>query len=239
MTNPDITFYTADSANGWKVSIALEILGINYKTVELDVSKNEQKEAWFLKINPNGRAPAIVDHNNGDFKVIESGAILHYLVQRYDPEHKLWPKEFNQQSEVLQWVFFQMAGIGPMQGQAAHFGAKAPERNQYAIDRYLNETKRLYSVLEGKLEGHDFIAADQLSIADLAIFPWIIEAYRLAIDLTEYPNLNAWTQRLVVIPEVVKGLDVPIPNDYRVTILDPKKVKEQLEKWSPDFYVTN
>ncbi|KXN73131.1 glutathione S-transferase GstA [Conidiobolus coronatus NRRL 28638] len=240
MVNSNITLYTADSANGWKISIALELLKLNYTVKELNIAKNEQKEAWYLKINPNGRVPAIVDHSNDDFKVIESGAILHYLVQRYDTEHKLWPKDLKLQSEVLQWVFFQVGGVGPMQGQAAHFGIYAPERIQYGIDRYLNETKRLFSVLETKLEGHDFIAADQLSIADLALFPWVSLAYRFAIDLTEYPNLNTWVERLDKIPEVVKGLDVPVPNnEYRFVRADPAKVKEELAKWSPDFYATN
>jgi glutathione S-transferase len=239
MVNSNITLYTANTSNGHKISITLEILGLKYTAISLDLSKNEQKEDWFLQINPNGRIPAIVDHSNDDFKVIESGAILHYLVQRYDTEHKLWPRDFNLQSEVLQWVFFQVGGVGPMQGQAAHFGIYAPERIQYGIDRYLNETKRLFSVLEAKLEGHDFIAADQLSIADLALFPWIALAYRLAIDLLEYPNLSAWVHRLDQIPEVQKGLDVPQPNIYRIVRSDPVKVKEELNKYKPDFYLSN
>jgi glutathione S-transferase len=206
---PNITLYTAGTPNGQKASATLEVLGVPYATKAIDLGKNEQKEEWYLKINPNGRIPAIIDHSNDDFVVFESGAIMLYLVQNYDPNHKLWPKDSKLQSQVVQWLMFQMGGIGPMQGQAGHFIRFAPEKIQYGIDRYLNETKRLYSVIEGQLAGRDYLIGDQFTIADIANFTWISKGHLLGIDLSEFPNIEKWTDRIGKDSAVIKGLKVP------------------------------
>ncbi|KXN73117.1 glutathione S-transferase [Conidiobolus coronatus NRRL 28638] len=237
MSSPQITLYTEGTPNGQKVSMALELLNIPYTVRAIDFKKNEQKDPWFLKINPNGRIPAIVDHSNNDFAVFESGAILLYLVQKYDPENKLWPKDFNLQSEVIQWLMFQMGGIGPMQGQAAHFAIFAAEKIPYGIKRYIDETKRLFSVLEDRLQGRDYLVADQLTIADLASFPWVASSYRLAIDLNDYPQVKKWVERLDANPQIVKGLDVPTENSGRITRQNPEEVKKQLEEAKQKIFV--
>jgi glutathione S-transferase len=234
MVNPDITLYTVGTPNGHKVSIALEVLGIPYKTHAISFANNEQKDDWFLKINPNGRIPAIVDHSNGEFPVFESGAILLYLVENYDPEHKLWPKDAKLQSEVVQWLMFQMGGVGPMQGQANHFKNYAPEKIEYGINRYINETKRLFSVLESRLQGRQYLVGDQLTIADIATVPWVSGAYSLGIDLNEFPNVNAWVDRVEEIPEVAKGYDVPTKNLNKEYKKNPELLKKRIEdsaKW--------
>jgi glutathione S-transferase len=234
MSQPDITLYTAGTPNGHKVSIALEVLGIPYKTHAISFGKNEQKEDWFLKINPNGRIPAIVDHSNGDFAVFESGAILLYLVQNYDSEHKLWPKDAKLQSEVVQWLMFQMGGVGPMQGQATHFVCYAPEKVEYGITRYTNETKRLYSVLESRLQGRQYLVGEQLTIADISTVPWVTNAFRVNIDLNEFLNVNNWVERVEAIPEVSRGYDVPTPSQTKELKKNPELLKKQMEesaKW--------
>jgi glutathione S-transferase len=187
-----------------------------------------------LKINPNGRIPAIVDHSNGDFAVFESGAILLYLVQNYDPEHKLWPKDPKLQSEVVQWLMFQMGGVGPMQGQANHFVCYAPEKVEYGITRYTNETKRLYSVLESRLQGRQYLVGDQLTIADIATVPWVSESFAIGINLSDYPNVNNWFNTIENVPEVIKGYNVPTPNRNKELQKDKELLRKQNEesaKW--------
>jgi glutathione S-transferase len=209
MTTPNITLYTQGTPNGQKASVTLEVLDIPYTTRALDLYKNEQKEDWYLKINPNGRIPAIVDHSNGDFAVFESGAIMLYLAQNYDPNHKLWPKDPKLQSQVVQWLMFQMGGVGPMMGQAEHFIRSAPEKIEYAINRYTNETKRLFSVIESQLTGRDYLVGDQLTIADIAHYTWASNAHHMNISLSEFPNLEKWADRISKNPGVIKGLKVP------------------------------
>ncbi|ORX91237.1 glutathione S-transferase [Basidiobolus meristosporus CBS 931.73] len=196
MFKPNITVYTADTPNGQKVTLALEELGIPYNLKKLSFAKNEQKEDWFLKINPNGRIPAIVDHSRNDFPVFESGAILLYLVQHYDPNYRLWPTDIDQQSEVVQWVMFQMGGVGPMQGQANHFSRFAPEKIPYGINRYQSETKRLYQVLDGRLQGREYLVGDHLTIADIINFPWVLSHNFSGVSLDDLPNLQAWVERI-------------------------------------------
>eukprot|EP01121_Diplochlamys_sp_Union-15-3_P020954 TRINITY_DN8344_c0_g1_i2.p1 TRINITY_DN8344_c0_g1~~TRINITY_DN8344_c0_g1_i2.p1 ORF type:complete len:166 (+),score=24.20 TRINITY_DN8344_c0_g1_i2:78-575(+) len=150
---PDITFYTAKSSfpafNGWKISILLEEIGCPYKVIALDLDQKEHKQDWFLKINPNGRIPVIIDHRNGDYPVFESGAILQYLAETYN---KFIPNERNLRYDVIQWLMFQISGVGPMQGQAHAFVRYIPEKIDYAIHRYQNETRRLYEVLNNRLK---------------------------------------------------------------------------------------
>eukprot|EP01120_Amphizonella_sp_Union-15-10_P006710 TRINITY_DN219_c0_g2_i2.p1 TRINITY_DN219_c0_g2~~TRINITY_DN219_c0_g2_i2.p1 ORF type:complete len:241 (-),score=73.19 TRINITY_DN219_c0_g2_i2:7-681(-) len=201
-----ITLYTAETPNGWKVSIILEELGIPYNLHHIQMSKNEQKEEWFLKINPNGRIPAIIDHSNEDFAVFESAAILIYLAEKFPGGEKLLPKDFKHRSEVLQWSFFQMGGVGPMQGQANHFTKYAPEKIEYAIKRYQDETRRLYSVLERALEGKEYLVNNQYSVADILNFSWVLIHDYCGVTLDGLPNLKKWVERIAKRPAVVKGI---------------------------------
>lgn len=225
-----ITLYTAGTPNGWKVSIALEDLGLSYKVHSINMRENEQKANWFTKICPNGRIPAIVDHSkhvtDGDegFPVFESGAILLYLAEHYDPNHILLPGDPLKRSEAVQWVMWQMAGLGPMQGQANHFARYAPEKIEYGITRYREETRRLYSVLEKQLsDGREYIIG-KYSAADTACIGWIGLHDWAGISIEGLPHLNAWIERMLERPAVKKGLVVPDPTN---PILNPPSAEER------------
>jgi glutathione S-transferase len=202
-----IDLYTAATPNGWKVSIMLEEVGLPYEVKQIHLDKLEQKEEWFLRINPNGRIPAIVDHDAGDFAVFESGAILIYLAEKTG---QLLPADPKARSTVLQWLMFQMAGVGPMQGQANVFFRYAPEKIEYAIHRYQNETKRLYTVLDAHLADREYVAGDY-SIADIATWPWAILHGWAGVDIEDLPNLRAWIERVGARPAVQAGRAVPKP----------------------------
>ena len=167
-----IQLYTATTPNCWKVSICLEEMSIPYRFKALDLASLEQKQDWYLEICPNGRVPAIVDEDNGDFTVFESGAILLYLAER---SGMLLPKDEKGRSLVVQWLMFQMGGVGPMQGQLLVFERNAPERIPFAIDRYRNETRRLYGVLDKRLAEVEFLAGEY-SVADIANWGWVCTA---------------------------------------------------------------
>ncbi|MFT5718329.1 MAG: GST-like protein, partial [Oleiphilaceae bacterium] len=164
-----IDFYTSPTPNGHKVSIALEEMNLAYKLIDVDLSKGDQKKDDYIQLNPNGRIPTIVDRSNDDFTVFESGAILIYLGEK---SQKFYPEDPKQRSQVLQWLMFQMGGIGPMMGQANVFYRYFPETIQPAIDRYQNEVKRLFGVLDTQLERQEFLAKDY-SIADMANWAWV------------------------------------------------------------------
>ncbi len=164
-----IDLYTSATPNGWKASVALEEMEIPYETHAISLSNQTQKEPWFLKINPNGRIPAIVDHEAGDFAVFESGAIMTYLAEK---SGKLLPTDRKGRSLVIQWLMFQMGGIGPMMGQANVFYRYLPEKIQPVIDRYQNESRRLFEVLNGRLAESEYLAGDY-SIADIANYCWV------------------------------------------------------------------
>ncbi|HIA55998.1 MAG TPA: glutathione S-transferase, partial [Candidatus Lambdaproteobacteria bacterium] len=164
-----IDFYTAPTPNGFKVSIMLEELKLPYNVISVELEKKEQKKTEYLKLNPNGRIPTIVDRDNGYFSVFESGAILIYLAEK---SGQFMPADPKGRSIVLQWLMFQMGGVGPMQGQAHVFYRYAPEKIEYAIERYQKETMRLYSVLNTQLKDYEYLAGD-LSIADIATWPWV------------------------------------------------------------------
>ncbi|KAJ8077799.1 Glutathione S-transferase 2 [Marasmius tenuissimus] len=218
-----ITLYTAGTPNGHPISILLEELGVSYNPVKLsladaDRGKVEQhvKADWFLKLNPNGRIPTITHHGAGgkdeDFNVFETSAILLYLQAEFDKENKFGfdpktnPREY---SEVLQWLFFAHGGVGPMLGQAGHF-LRHTEKIPYAIDRYVNEGKRLLSVLEGHLSKHDYLAGGKYTVADIKTHPWIRLVHYFEIDLAkEYPKVKAWVDRIDAREAVQKGLKVP------------------------------
>lgn len=201
-----IDLYSAATPNGHKISIALEELGLPYTLHPVALSANEQKQPWFLAINPNGRIPAIIDRDNGDFAVFESGAILIYLAEKTG---KLLPREPKARSQTLQWLMFQMAGIGPMQGQYHHFRHYAPTRVDYGIRRYQAETARLYGVLNTQLNRCRYLAGNELTIADIATFPWVNLAERGGQDLNQFPALRRWREELATRPAFAKGLQTP------------------------------
>ncbi|PJZ55591.1 glutathione S-transferase family protein [Leptospira barantonii] len=215
-----IELYSASTPNGRKVSIMLEELGIPYTVHPIDLGKLEQKQDWFLKINPNGRIPAIIDKDNGDFAIFESGAILIYLAEKTG---KLLPKDVKEKSTVLQWLMFQMGGVGPMQGQAGVFLKYAPEKIPFAIARYQNETKRLYAVLDRRLAESKFLGGKELSIADISTWPWVNVHDYVEISLDEFPNLKRWEEELSKRPAFIKGMDIPNKVDHKADAEEIKK----------------
>jgi len=209
-----IELFTAATPNGWKASITLEELAIPYKVRRIDFDKREQKEPWYLKINPNGRIPAIVDHDNGGFSVFESGALMIYLAEKAG---KLLPTDVKGRSLVIQWLMFQMGGIGPMMGQANVFYRYAPERIPYAIERYQREVRRLFEVLEARLTDREFLAGDY-SIADIASWSWVRGYKWSGVSLDGLPNLSRWLDAIGQRPAVKRGVDVPEPVDLEEMI---------------------
>ncbi len=200
-----IDLYTAATPNGHKVSIALEELGLPYALKVLDLSKGEQKLPAFLAINPNGRIPAIVDHEADDFAVFESGACLLYLAEKTG---RLMPTDVKGRSRVIQWLMFQMGGIGPMMGQANVFYRYFPEKIQSVIDRYQGESKRLFRVLDAHLENHEYLAGDY-SIADIANWAWV-RTYRWSgVAVDDLPHLQRWLAQIRARPAVQKGIEMP------------------------------
>ena len=200
-----IDLYTAATPNGHKVSIALEELGLPYTLKVLDLSKGEQKTPAFLAINPNGRIPAIVDHEAGGFAVFESGAILIYLAEKTG---RLMPTDAQGRSRVLQWLMFQMGGVGPMMGQANVFFRYFPEKIQPAIDRYQGESKRLLTVLDGHLKDHEYLAGDY-SIADIANWAWVRTHRWSGVDVSDLPHLKRWLAAIRARPAVQRGIELP------------------------------
>lgn len=219
-----IELFTAPTPNGWKASCTLEELGLDYKVTAIDLGKNVQKEDWFEAMNPNGRIPVILDHDNivdgKPFAVFESGAIMLYLAEKTG---KLLPSDVNARSEVIQWLMFQMGGVGPMMGQANVFFRYFPEKIQPAIDRYQNEGRRLFEVLDGHLEGRDYLAADQFTIADIANWCWVRTFAWSGIDVKGLTNLMNWCSRIEKREACKRGLEVP-------TKIDPEKIKKAGEE---------
>ena len=201
-----IELYTAATPNGFKVSIALEELGLPYKVIPLDFATMEQKKPEFLAINPNGRIPAIVDRDNGDFAVFESGAILIYLAEKTG---KLLPQDPKRRSQAIQWLMFQMGGVGPMMGQANVFYRYFPEKIPAAIERYQKEGRRLFEVLDGHLAHHEYLA-DEYSIADIATWPWVRIHDWAGVAIDGLEHLRRWMDAISVRPAVQRGLQVPV-----------------------------
>ena len=201
-----IDLYTAATPNGHKVSIALEELGLPYQLHELSFDLQQQKAPEFLKINPNGRIPAIVDRDNDNFAVFESGAILYYLAEKTG---KLLPDNAKGRSVALQWLMFQMGGVGPMQGQANVFYRYFPEKIPAAITRYQNETRRLYEVLNSRLEAVEYLAGEY-SIADIATYPWVAIHDWSGVSVDGLPALQRWMDAIAERPAVQKGLRTPV-----------------------------
>jgi GST-like protein len=202
-----IDLYSWTTPNGHKIHIMLEEIGLPYEVHPIDIGIGDQFKPDFLKISPNNKMPAIVDRDGPGgkpYSVFESGAILMYLAEKTG---KLMPSETRARYDVIQWLMFQMGGIGPMLGQVHHFRAYAPEQIPYAINRYTNEAKRLYGVMDRRLAGREWFA-DDYSIADIAIFPWLRSWERQGIVLDEFPNVKRWFQKIEARPAVQRGLKV-------------------------------
>lgn len=200
-----IDLYTSPTPNGYKVSITLEELGVPYTVHPIDLSSGAQKEPWFLAINPNGRIPAMIDRANGDFAVFESGAMMLYLAERAG---KLIPADEKGRSLVVQWLMFQMGGLGPMMGQANVFARYFPEVIPAAIERYRRESRRLLEVLDGRLAEHEWLAGDY-SIADIANFAWARIHEWPGVSIEGLANLQRWLDAIAARTAVQRGLLAP------------------------------
>jgi GSH-dependent disulfide-bond oxidoreductase len=192
-----IDLYTDTTPNGYKISIMLEEVGLTYTPHHVDIGTGDQFKPEFLKLSPNNKIPAIVDPD-------ESGAILMYLAEKTG---KLWPKDTRGRYDVMQWLMFQMAHVGPMLGQAHHFRMYAPEQIPYAVERYTKEAKRIYGVMDRRLKDHEYLAGDY-SIADIACWPWLRRPERQGVERADYPNLKRWFEAIGARPAVERGLSV-------------------------------
>jgi glutathione S-transferase/GST-like protein len=200
-----IDLYTAATPNGWKASITLEELELPYELHPIDLASGEQKKPWFTAINPNGRIPAIVDRDAGDFAVFESGAIMIYLAEKAG---RLLPLDAKGRSRVLQWLMFQMGGVGPMMGQANVFTRYFPERIPAAMERYQRESRRLFEVLDGHLSRHEYLAGDY-SIADIANWSWVHIHEWPGVSIDGLDHLKRWMDAVAARPAVQRGVQRP------------------------------
>jgi GST-like protein len=205
------TLYTAPTPNGWKISIALEEMGLPYEVKVVDFASNEQKSSWYVKLNPNGRIPTLLDDG---FALFESGAILIYLAEKTG---RFLPHDVQGRSRVIQWLMFQMSAVGPMMGQANVFLRYFPEKIQPAIDRYQREVTRLFGILDQQLAAHEYIAGDY-SIADMALWPWVSGYEWSGVSIAEFANLQRWLAKVGDRPAVQAGRDVPIKRDRAAEI---------------------
>lgn len=200
----DLHYWT--TPNGHKISLYLEEAGLPYKIFPVNIGQNDQFKPEFLKISPNNRIPAIVDHEpvdgSGPLSVFESGAILLYLAEKTG---KFLATDLRGRQETLEWLFWQVGGLGPMAGQNHHFNRFAPEKIPYAITRYINETARLYGVLDRRLEGREFVAGRDYSIADMAIYPWIVSHTFQEQNLDDFPNVKRWFDSIASRPATVRA----------------------------------
>ena len=199
-----IDFYTWTTPNGRKVSILLEELGVDYEVHSINITQGDQTSPAFLKISPNNEIPAIIDRDNG-ITLMESGAILLYLAKKYG---KFLPKDRIARAKANEWMMWQMGGFGPILGQAHHFLHFNPGKSDYAEERFRSEVARLYGVLDRRLEGLDYICNDY-SIVDMACWPWVSRYEWQQVNLTDYPNVRSWYQRLLARDAVQKGYHVP------------------------------
>jgi GST-like protein len=207
-----IDLYTWKTPNGYKISIMLEELGLDYTVHPVNIGKGEQFEPRFLKISPNNKIPAIVDSDGPDgepIAIFESGAIMMYLAEKHG---RFMPEDPRTRYLAIQWLMWQMGNFGPMLGQAHHFRRFAKEKVPYAIERYTNETKRLYGVLDKRLGEARYLAGDEYTVADMATFPWAGRHEWQGVDLSDYPNVKRWFDELAARPAVDKGRQVPEPS---------------------------
>ncbi|GHD67527.1 glutathione binding-like protein [Jeongeupia chitinilytica] len=219
-----IDLYYWTTPNGHKVSIFLEETGLDYTIHPVNIGKGEQFDPAFLKIAPNNRIPAIVDRNPVDggapVPLFESGAILLYLA---DKTGKLIPQDLRGRNAALQWLFWQMGGLGPMAGQNHHFSQYAPEKLPYAIERYVKETARLYAVMDKRLGEAAYLAGDEYSIADIAAYPWVVPYERQGQDLANFPNLKRWFDAIAARPAVQRAY-------AKAEAINPPKPMDEAEK---------
>jgi len=206
-----IDLYTAATPNGYKISVTLEEMGLEYRVHHVRLDQGDQKTPEYLAINPNGRIPTIVDRDNGDFAVFESGAIMIYLAEKTG---MLLPADDKGRSLVMQWLMFQMAGIGPMMGQANVFYRYAPEKIPYAIERYQREVLRLFAVLDHRLAGNEYLAGDY-SIADIANWCWVRGYSWSGVSIDGMDNLRRWLDAIATRPAVQRGVEIPPRIDIR------------------------
>ena len=218
-----IELYYWTTPNGHKITIFLEEAGLRYRIVPVNISKGEQFRPEFLRISPNNRIPAIVDDTpvsgGRPVSVFESGAILQYLAEKTG---KFLPTDLHGRIEVMQWLFWQMGGLGPMAGQNHHFRQYAPEKIPYAIERYVNETNRLYGVLDRRLADRDFVAGDY-SIADMASYPWVVPYERQGQKLEDFPNLKRWFETIRARPAVVRAYELAKEINVQPTVSDESR----------------
>ncbi|QKQ72831.1 glutathione binding-like protein [Nostoc sp. TCL240-02] len=221
-----IDLYYWTTPNGHKITIFLEEVGLQYTINPVNIGAGDQFKPEFLKISPNNRIPAIVDHEPVDggapISVFESGAILLYLAEKTG---KLIPQDLRQRTQVLEWLFWQMGGLGPMAGQNHHFSAYAPEKIEYAINRYVNETGRLYGVLNKQLADREFVAGDY-SIADIAAYPWIVPYERQSQNLEDFPHLKRWFETIKARPATIRAYEKA--EALKTQPLDPDKSRDFL-----------
>lgn len=210
--------------NGHKITMFLEEAGLPYRIIPVDISAGDQFKSEFLAISPNNRMPAIVDHAPADagepVSVFESGAILIYLAEKTG---RFLPADLRGRKSVLEWLFWQVGGLGPMAGQNHHFGQYAPEKIPYAIDRYVKETNRLYGVLDGRLGRSAFAGGDAYSIADMAIYPWIVPHKRQQQDLDAFPHLKRWFETVAARPATVAAYEKGVPYQGRPAVTEEGK----------------
>ncbi|MGD8341345.1 MAG: glutathione S-transferase N-terminal domain-containing protein [Gammaproteobacteria bacterium] len=219
-----ITLYTSATPNGWKASMTLEELGLDYDVHHIHLDKQEQKEPWYLELNPNGRIPTIVDHDNDEFTVFESGAIMIYLAEKTG---RLMPADAKGRSTVIQWLMFQMGGIGPMMGQANVFYRYAPERIPYAIERYQRECRRLFEVLDTRLADNHYLAGDY-SIADIANYAWVWGYKWSGVSVDGLDHLARWLGELGHRDALRRGHDIPEPTDLDRMLREAEERAEQV-----------
>lgn len=220
-----LKLYTAATPNGHKASVTLEELGLAYEVIPISLSANQQKEPWFVAINPNGRIPALVDPAAGDLAIFESGAIMIYLAEMTG---RLLPTAGPRRAQVLSWLMFQMGGVGPMMGQANVFFRYFPEKIQPAIDRYQGETRRLFGVLDGRLADHEWLAGDY-SIADIANWCWVRTHKWSGVALDGFDHLTRWVEAIAARPAAQKGIMVPEDAGRILRETDPDAAKTFIE----------
>ncbi|MFJ3467107.1 glutathione binding-like protein [Pseudomonas sp. NPDC090201] len=201
-----IELYYWPTPNGHKITLFLEEAGLDYRIHPIDISAGDQFKPEFLAFSPNNRMPAIIDTAPADggepISVFESGAILLYLAQKTG---RFMPSDVRGQNTVTEWLMWQVGGLGPMAGQNHHFGVYAPEKLPYAIDRYVNETNRLYGVLDRRLQGRDFITGQDYSVADMACYPWVVPWQRQQQNLDDFPNLKRWLNAIAARPATIRA----------------------------------
>lgn len=205
-----IDFYSAPTPNGYKVAMLLEETGLDYQAHFVNLFEREQKEDWFLTINPNGQIPAIIDHDLNELKLFESGAILIHLAEK---TKKFIPFKPIPRAHCIQWLMFQMSALGPMQNQTHFFKHAAPQKLPLAIDHFHRETERIYDVLEGQLKTQQYLIG-AYSIADMAVWPWVRLHLRVGVSLKKRPHLLAWLKRIEARPATQRALLVPKPREW-------------------------